>query len=108
MTNTETTQPKFPSPCPTLDQLTELYRENGFEIIDTITITHCAGKPRLNIVRFAGDDEEGKRAVDVAKQNGHGFWLRDLQRTWNVRGGDMADVSYLRLIFYVNSTNWQG
>lgn len=109
MTTPETAIETHPtSPCPTLDQLTELYRENCFEIIDCTASLNCAGEPMLNIIRFEGDEDEGKRAVDIALQNGHGFWLHGLQHTWDLEGGIMTDDPYWRLTFYTNSTNRQG
>ena len=90
---------------PTLDQLADLYRQNGFEVVDSITWPDCTGEPMLNIIRFEGDDDEGKRAFIVAKQNGYGCWLSDLQRTWDLEGGEMHDDPYWRLTFYANSSD---
>ena len=93
---------------PTLDELTALYRSNGFEVFDSLTWPDCAGDPWFNIIRFEGDDEEGPRAAELAKANGYGFWLRELQHIRSYDDDGEPSSPYWHLTFHIGSINRQG
>ena len=102
-----TTETKL-SISPTLDELTDLYRSNGFEVFDSVAWPNRVAEPVFNIIRFEGDEDEGMRAAELAKANGYGFWLKELQRICSFDDNGDPSSPYWHLTFYIGSMNRQG
>ncbi len=91
-----------------LDELINLFRSNGFNIIDAHVVPNCALNPIHFLIRFEGDENEGQRAVELANQNGYRDSLDELHRVYVCYEGELASNPYWHFLIYARVANAQG